>query len=226
MRFCVECGKEGDKLINGLCVECSSKFFDIILPKSIGINICKECGAAQKKEQWVIEREPTKNAIFENLKFTEEAELKDFYIKEIKGDQYLKQLEVSVVVNYSGLEIERKKMIEMKMRYVLCPSCGKKHGGYYEAKLQLRGEIPDRWMECITEAYAEDVRGGIDLYFPSLSEERESVKKLIALKGAEKKESKKLHTVKDGKSVYKYTTLLRFDEGSDNSRKQKRRKRG
>jgi len=226
MRFCVECGKETEELFDGLCAECASNHVDVRLPEVISIEICRDCGARKKGNIWVQDegKERIKNVILENLE--ESAYLKEIDVKNIKGDPYLQLFAVSMVLDAFGIEIRREKKVGVKIKYTLCPSCGKKHGGYYEAKLQLRGKIPDKWEDCITEAYAEDVKGGIDLYFPSLSEEREAVKKMLALKSAEQKESKKLHTVRDGKSVYKYTTLLRFDEGSDNSRKQKRRKRG
>ncbi|MDY6986334.1 MAG: NMD3-related protein [Candidatus Thermoplasmatota archaeon] len=228
MRFCVECGKETEKLFDGLCAECASKHIEVKLPETITLEVCRDCGARKKGNLWVEEedKDPLKDVILENLTFERSAQLEEIDVKSIKGDPYLQLFEVSVILNAFGIEIKREKKIEVKVKYALCPSCGKKHGGYYEAKLQLRGKIPDGWEDYITEAYAEDVKGGIDLYFPSLSEEKEVVKKIRDLKSAEKKESKKLHTAKDGKRIYKYTTLLRFDEGSDNSRKQKRRKRG
>jgi nonsense-mediated mRNA decay protein 3 len=140
----------------------------------------------------------------------------------LSGDEYAQNWEVHAVMDSFGQKIERTAEIKVRIRYVLCPSCARKRGGYYEAKLQLRGRIPEDWEKNVTEAYAENVKGGIDLYFSSLADERAVVKKFTSMRNVEVKESKKLHTVKNGKAIYKYTTLLRFDEAGNNSRKQKR----
>lgn len=227
MRFCVECGKETERIFDGLCAECAAERVELVLPKVMSIEYCKECGSLKKGKNWQEEKDPLLSAVRGEMKLLpEEATLNDLEIRETGGDPYLKLFEMTASISAFGVDLIRKRTVEIRIHRSLCPSCGKKHGGYYEAKLQLRGSIPDNWENSIKEAYAEETRGGIDLYFPSLAEEKDSVKRLLSLRNAERKESKKLHTVKDGKNVYKYTTLLRFYESSDIGGKQKRRRRG
>lgn len=227
MRFCVECGKETERIFEGLCAECAAEHVDMVLPKVMSIEYCKECGVMKKGKNWQEEEDPLLSAVRSEMSLLPaEATLNDIEIREIGGDPYLKLFEITVNISAFGVDVTRRRTAEIRIHRSLCPSCGKKHGGYYEAKLQLRGKIPDNWEDSITEAYAEETGGGIDLYFPSLAEEKNSVKRLLSVRSAERKESKKLHTVKDGKNVYKYTTLLRFYESSDNGGKQKRRRRG
>ena len=221
MKFCVECGKNINETFNGLCAECASKRAGIEIPEVIDVVLCKDCGVRMKRKNWVNEEDHIREAVEENL------EVKDAVIRKVdlsllSGDEYAQNWEVHAVMDSFGQKIERMVEIKVRIRYVLCPSCARKRGGYYEAKLQLRGRIPEGWEKNMTEAYAEDVKGGIDLYFSSLADERAVVKKFTSMKNVEVKESKKLHTVKNGKAIYKYTTLLRFDENSHNSRKQKR----
>jgi nonsense-mediated mRNA decay protein 3 len=221
MKFCVECGKNINETFNGLCAECASKRAGIEIPEVIDVVLCKDCGVRMKRKNWVNEEDHIREAVEENLK-VKDAVIRKMDLSLLSGDEYAQNWEVRAVMDSFGQKIERMVEIKVRIRYVLCPSCARKRGGYYEAKLQLRGRIPEDWEKNVTEAYAEDVTGGIDLYFSSLADERAVVKKFTSMRNVEVKESKKLHTVKNGKAIYKYTTLLRFDEAGNNSRKQKR----
>jgi nonsense-mediated mRNA decay protein 3 len=221
MKFCVECGKDVSETFNGLCSECASKRAGIKIPEIIDLVLCKDCGLRMKRKNWVNEADHIREAVEENLE-ERDAVLRKMDLNLLSGDEYAQNWEVHAVMDSFGQKIERTAETKIRIRYVLCPSCARKRGGYYEAKLQLRGRIPEDWEKHVTEAYAENVKGGIDLYFSSLADERTVVKKFASMRNVEVKESKKLHTVKNGKAIYKYTTLLRFDENSHNSRKQKR----
>jgi nonsense-mediated mRNA decay protein 3 len=211
MKFCVECGKSENNLIDGMCPSCFVQKTKILsFPKEISIQVCKDCGARKRKNSWIRdEQDMIRSSIIENV-VLKKGKLVDLTFEKVKGDRYKGCYNVNFLLEHRGIEFEKKEQVEIRIKHSLCDECSRKRSGYYEAIVQIRGNIPERWEEEIREARVGEVKTGFDLYFLSLSDAREAAKKLIRKYGGEHKESKKLHTVKDGKRIYKFTILLRF----------------
>lgn len=107
---------------------------------------------------------------------------------------------------------------ENKIEKSICPRCSRILGRYYEAIIQLRGNINDDILKFIDKMMknkksfyrSEILKEGIDLYV-----ERKAVAKSVAeqLKRNFKcklKKSFKLITKRDGKDVYRTIILARF----------------
>ncbi|MDD2532661.1 MAG: NMD3-related protein [Candidatus Methanomethylophilaceae archaeon] len=57
--FCVECGKETDKTVDGACVECFVKDKPLVkLPHHVDLQICTNCEEYALNKTWV-EMEPS-----------------------------------------------------------------------------------------------------------------------------------------------------------------------
>jgi NMD protein affecting ribosome stability and mRNA decay len=211
MKFCVECGKSENNLIDGMCPSCFVQKTKILsFPKEISIQVCKDCGARKRKNSWIRnEQNMIRSSIIENV-VLKKGKLVDLTFEKVKGDRYKSCYNVNFLLEHRGIEFEKKEQVDIRIKYSLCDECSRKRSGYYEAIVQIRGNIPERWEEEIREARVGEVKTGFNLYFLSLSDAREAAKKLIKKYGGEHKESKKLHTVKDGKRIYKFTILLRF----------------
>ena len=211
MKFCVECGKEENNLVDGMCPNCFIQNTEIlILPKVIDIQICKDCGIRKRKNIWARnEDDAIKRSIIEKM-ILKNGKLIDLDFEKIKGDRYRSYYDVNFLLEYKGITFKKKTQIEIRIKYMICDECSRKRSGYYEAILQMRGNIPEKWEKEITEARMEKVKTGFDLYFSDFSKARGAAKNFIKKYGAEHKESKKLHTVKDGKRLYRFTILLRF----------------
>ena len=162
---------------------------------------CRDCGQMKMHGNWT----PSEDPILDLIKTTmDNKNIKKYTIEEIKGDPYRVFYAIHVQLPEPDIEFE------IRIKHILCEKCSKKRGGYYEAKVQLRGNIPEEWEDAVQDARIEKIRGGFDLYFFSITQAMLFAKSFGKKHKAEKKESRKLYTVKDGKKIYKTTILLRF----------------
>ena len=97
----------------------------------------------------------------------------------------------------------------------------KMRSGYYEAKLQLRGNIPVNIIEFIENHIGkmrnknaffrpERVKSGIDIYVGSKSSANNLAEQMKRQLKAELKRSYKLHTRREGKNIYRDVISVRF----------------
>ncbi|HEC82293.1 MAG TPA: hypothetical protein ENI53_00200 [Thermoplasmatales archaeon] len=213
--FCVECGKKG-KTYNGLCLDCyikRYKFFDF--PSEIKIEFCKSCNSYKINNQW------KKGDIHKDI----EEYLKKNVRAEIKHEIFFDKNNILKIKGFfEGRHIEVKKEIKVKERYVTCPKCSLKKGGYYEAIIQVRGAYKKRFEEVDElikkrveerESYImkiEDVRGGKDYYIGNKKVAERIAKEIKDDFSGILKSSKSLVGVKDGNRIYRYTYSIRFLE--------------
>lgn len=229
--FCVECGKEGE-LYQGLCVDCyMAKNVFITIPKHIDVEICANCGARKKGKGWVFGGEnPIEESIIENAKRHKNVTDFDIHITPTFEDE--SNVSVRVITHAIVHDLKAKEEHETKIRIkrVVCDECSKQHGGYWEAKVQLRGskrglsqEDLEKAMELVDLTVSvrerkdkgafitkiEEIHNGLDFYLGSKSLGKAIAKKLANEFGGELKESHKLVGRKDGKDVYRTTYAVR-----------------
>jgi len=235
--FCVECGSEGE-LHKGLCRQCFiEKNILVTLPKNIDVLMCPHCGSRQKGKGWVqsdfenIEL-VVKEVISENAKTHDEVE--DFNISvnlnlEDENNILVNVVSEAEVGEWKGAE---EHAVRFRIKPQVCPECSRQQGGYWEAKVQLRGadkglnlEEEERAMDIVDSLFAskekdrgafltkvERMHGGLDFYIGSNSMGKLVSKELASAFGGSVKESHKLVGRKDGKDVYRKTYSVRMSQ--------------
>jgi nonsense-mediated mRNA decay protein 3 len=233
--FCVECGFEG-KLFQSLCSNCFlKKNVFITIPKSIDVEVCVHCGSWKKKKNWVTveDEDLIREIILENLK--RESNVSDFDMHITQDFKDERNINVDVITHSTvlGLKAEEKHSAKVRIKRTVCSECSKQQGGYWEAKVQLRGgkrsldENELDWAQEVvdTEVSArekkhrdafiskvEEVHGGLDFYFGSNSLGKNISKRLASEFGGSIKESRKLIGRKDGKDIYRMTYSVRASD--------------
>ncbi len=230
--FCVECGKEGE-LFKGLCSDCFlKKNVFVTIPKNIDADVCVQCGSWKKKRRWVaVEDEDfIREVILENIK--RESEVSDLEVQISENFEDENNISVNVITRSTvlGLNAEEDYLTKVRIKRNICGECSKQHGGYWEAKVQLRGGKRDldedelnRALEIVDSEVSfrekrdrnafvskvENVHGGLDFYFGSNSLGKNISKKLASEFGGTIKESQKLVGKKEGKDIYRMTYVVR-----------------
>jgi len=226
--FCVECGKEGKIVQDGLCLDCYIKKYSpfFILPKTIDLQRCVSCGAFRYKNSWLdISLEKVLEKILDSKTKTELKKLK------VKIECKEKQDSADCIVTSSGymddFKIEEKHKILVRKIRTICQNCSRKAGGYFEAILQLRGKVDKEIIRDVEELIErEAIKGrkdafiskikktgnGVDFYIGKKEIARNVVKRLHEKFGGEVKTSPKLAGVRDGRRTYRMTYLLRLPE--------------
>lgn len=134
----------------------------------------------------------------------------------------------------SGLKAQEEHNVRLRIRPQICPECSRQEGGYWEAKVQLRGsekglnkEEEERAMDKVESMVVsregekgafvtkvERMHGGLDFYLGSNSLGKLVSKELAQTFGGSVKESHKLVGRKDGKDVYRTTYAVRMSQFS------------
>ncbi len=110
-----------------------------------------------------------------------------------------------------------EKKLHLKITRRTCDECFKKSSGYYEAIVQLRGDPKkvdkeagsiDRWLQnrnaFVTKS--DRIEGGYDVYVSS----KNLISEYFMQRKMKPKKSWTLYGIKEGKSVYRNTYLVRL----------------
>ncbi len=213
MKFCFLCGKKTEKLINGYCEECYNKKFHLIkVPKEIIIVKCSKCDRIKEKNKWKdIE-------IDEFLKNKIEILGKNVEIKIEKND--ILKIYAKGFLKDSKKIKEEIHEVKFKIEYEICPLCSKKYRNYYEAIIQIRGNITSDDINSIDDIVLmkkgfyriEKVKGGYDLFISNKYLAEKIANFLRKKYKTEIKRSYKLVTSKEGKDIYKNIILVRISD--------------
>jgi nonsense-mediated mRNA decay protein 3 len=233
--FCVECGKE-QKLFGGLCSDCFlKKNVFITIPKNIDVEVCVHCGSWKKKKNWVTVEDGNliSEVLLENLK--RESDVSDFDMHITQDFEDEKNINVDLITHSTvlGLKAEEKHSTKVRIKRTVCSECSKQQGGYWEAKVQLRGgkrrldeneldwalEVVDTEVSIREKKHrdafiskVEKVHGGLDFYFGSNNLGKNISKRLASEFGGSIKESRKLVGRKDGNDIYRMTYAVRASD--------------
>jgi len=204
--LCAKCGKK-EAITKGLCRDCYLEKVELDLPKRIELDRC-ECGAIYHRGSWGIEIDSILRDVLERkLRRAEfSAKVKKYSLTEKKG-RLLAEVEIEVKVPEIHASKVVKKELELAFRRRLCTKCIRKRGGYYEAKVQLRGIGIDEAKEILTRfaeevSKVEEAKGGADLYFVSKSAAKKLASELKR-RGFMVKRSAKLVGMKKGKRLFR-----------------------
>jgi len=227
--LCPVCGKEVEKLYEGMCKECFLRENELFsIPNVIDVTVCKECGSYMLGKSWIHKSKNIEEIIGEhiikNLKVDSNVNAFWVNIKLFEEDEKNYNAEISVGGNIYDFSFEQSKYVKIRIHKSLCDICSRKYSGYYEAIIQLRGpensiidalkEIRSEFENNIKEFVLkeEKVKGGIDVYVSSYKLARKIIRRLHEEYGGEIKETTSLHTRKEGKDVYRFTYLYRVPE--------------
>ncbi|MEA1993829.1 MAG: 60S ribosomal export protein NMD3 [Euryarchaeota archaeon] len=200
MRCCI-CGKETEKIKEGMCESCFAKEKSpFSIKKRIKIPVCKHCGAFYlSKWEYGTVQEMIEAAVFYHITPERGFEI----VEEINRDGGEDQIRVKFTQSEKeiDLDIELLAVNEFKIvqnlsskiiiEHTICKRCSRVHGGYYEAILQLRRkdavltreekeeiiDIVRKTNEKEKVSDLKDRKEGIDLYFIS----KRAAKKVLTL---------------------------------------------
>ncbi len=211
MKFCFICGKKTEKLIKGYCEECYNKKFQLIeIPKEIFVTICTKCNKIKEKNMW------------------KDIEIDEFLRNKIKilGKDIKIRFEINDALKvYAKGFLEGSKNlkeefyeVKLKINKQVCLECSRKFGEYYEAIIQIRGNLTNDDINSIDDIVLmgkgfyriKEVKGGYDLFISNKSLAEKITEFLRKKYKAEIKKSYKLVTSKQGKDIYRNIILVRI----------------
>jgi nonsense-mediated mRNA decay protein 3 len=229
-RFCFVCGTVTEELIEGRCPKCLLRDVEVLkFPRRVTARVCRECLRYMSRGRWIAPEDPEMSAALAVRSSLEElippnVLEKDFSLGEpsvISPKKASLPYEVRVTYTYKGVKHEESRRGRARISLVLCEDCARKHGGYYEAVLQLRGqdglggevlEELDAVLEGVRDAVSEvrTVRKGVDVYMDSLSKARKAAKALRDRLGCEIRESSKLVGMRKGRAFHRVNISLKL----------------
>jgi nonsense-mediated mRNA decay protein 3 len=235
--FCVECGKETDRTVNGLCLECFLKDRQLLsLPDHVDLQVCTGCGQFYRHGEFrhMEPEEAAVQAAVEVLECIPEARVTSVS----PALSWLDDSNVSVIltckVAIGDFETEAAAGTIVRIKNTVCKICSRRTGNYYEAILQVRSagktldpelqdEVLARVEKLVDAAMATDpnafitkmeiVPGGVDVYLSLIALGRACERDLADTYAAETDESSKLvGQTRDGLDMYRVTCLVRLPE--------------
>ncbi len=233
-KFCPKCGKDANKLYDGLCSECFLTKFNFAekLPDKLSVRNCKECGKFFNEEK-----------SFKTLEDGIEAHLKHLKNKEIESISYRvanNKLIVTLHSKINGLKKKEEKTLQFNQPKILCKFCSMKVSGYFTSIMQLRGKFDKElvmkeidWLMKRLESVDETAfiskiveKGhGVDLYFGSKTAANKIAKYFKERYKTRNKLSSTLYGTKLGKRLFRDTVLVLFGESENEIRGRKKSRR-
>ncbi len=229
--FCVECGAEGPTY-EGLCAKCFSKKHPVVdPPQFLDIDRCTSCGSYRLGSGWskmdrdmaisrLLRESVPARAPFQRVTFTHVAR---------EEDTNNLALTVKALGRFEDLEVLRDFRVRARIKPSLCEICQKQKGRYYEGILQVRGdgrELTSREARAVRtfvaarvdrsrepEAFVsriEEVHGGLDFYVSTNAMGKTLARELADAFGGTMAASPKLFGQKEGREVYRVTSLVRL----------------
>ncbi|WP_406657054.1 60S ribosomal export protein NMD3 [Methanolobus sp. ZRKC2] len=236
--ICPKCGKDAERLVDGLCQKCFFKSSDLVqVPQVLHAKICSNCGARFSRGRWTNDLnidEIVIQTVENELLIHEKADNIELYIEPRQMTPHLYRAKVEVDALVVGEQLHQEVETEVRITRLACDMCSRVSGGYFESILQIRATnrrlTDDEKKECMDIvnsiltrmrkkgdrmafiSNSIDDRDGIDLYMGSANASRDICKEIISEFGGSFSESPNLFTRKDGKDVYRITFALRLPE--------------
>lgn len=213
-KFCFVCGNRTDRLAEGKCEDCLRKRAFVELPEKIEITQCSKCKKALSRNKWVdfnIEKivEGLGKARGNVAKVEAKADLKKitatFFLTPHSSDEVIKETHEAV----------------FHINKIICSSCSRKHSGYYEAVLQLRG-FDENDLEKLSDVFGmlerktfyriNEVKGGFDVKVGNKLAVGAAAGDVRKKFPSDIKKSSKIVTKIDGRDVHRKFILIRKSE--------------
>ena len=230
--FCVECGAEGP-VYEGVCASCFGKKHPLVEPPAyVDVPRCAQCGAFHFQSGW--SRVDLDAAIprllrerirplppFDNMTFTHA-------LREEDPNNYF--LTVTATGRFDDLYQGQDFHVRLRIKPSMCDTCQKQAGRYYEGILQVRAEDRDlttaemRSVRTLVLARVErgrdegadfvsrteEIHGGLDFYVSTNRLGARLAKEIVEAFGGSISASPKLFGQRQGKEIYRVTTLVRL----------------
>ena len=237
--FCVNCGKEGEDTIKGLCVDC---FLDgrvmVALPHHVNLERCTNCEEYSVGRSWKQMEldDAAEDAAVDSMMVIKESVVTDVGTAFEKLDDRNFTVSLEVTTDTQGYISVNIASTTVRLKNVVCKRCSRQLGNYYESTLQVRSGTKDldekirdeivRKVRNDVESAAknnrslfitrvEEVSGGVDMLLSSISMGRTLARDLADSYGGEYKESSKLvGKTDDGRDMHRLTYLVRLPEYS------------
>ena len=235
--FCVECGKEIEHGVHGLCMECFLKDRQLIsLPAHVDLTVCSNCGEFFTHGEWAVMRpeDAISNAVRDEVTAIKEARITGAEVTLVPLDDFNYSVTLTCQVDIDGYQTGAAATTVLRIKNGVCKRCSRKTGQYYEAILQIRGRekkldpvlqdevlarvenYVDGTAERDRDAFItkmELVPGGVDVYLSQISLGRALVKMLGDDYCAQTDEAAKLvGQTADGLDMYRVNYLVRLPE--------------
>jgi NMD protein affecting ribosome stability and mRNA decay len=209
--FCFICGRSATKFFAGYCAECLKERKQLFEPpKRVIITICKMCKRVKFGKGWQ-EFDAAKHI---RMHSKIHGEITEFIVKETDDN-----LDVSVTGRLpEGLSKAEHYVVELKKNYVTCSDDVRATGGYYEAVLQLRGNVTEHILKIVDKEIrnagsfytTEVLREGINLKIGSKAAIEVAAAKMKRM-GATLTRSFRLVAEKGGKRITRTVIAARFE---------------
>lgn len=230
--FCVECGREGPTT-GGLCPACFARKHPLVNPSPhVDVPRCQNCGSLLIGSAWTrADLEEAVPAIlrakvpplppFARVRFTHVARAED-------ANNFA--LTVKASASHEGLDLVQAFHTRLRLKPSLCETCAKQRSRYFEGIVQVRAEdrglTPGELRAVRTFVQArvdraaresseflsrvEATHGGLDFYVSSNALGKILARELSSAFGGTVTTSSKLFGQKQGKEVYRVTSLVRL----------------
>lgn len=220
-KFCPRCGQETDMLYGEekkLCPDCFTDVNSLVdLPSEIEITTCTVCGRMRHSGNW-IEAYSIEDQLAEAFSdLTEDLKIELQYWE--NDDE-----EFKVRVHLYDRQIKDHEDVDVEWVEEQCPDCARFQGGFYKAKIQLRGEdlepisdnIVDKAAELTNEnrsdflSNVEKVDNGLDFYLSTENMNKKILSMLRDKYDPEIERSYELVGEDDGQRVYRNVVSVRL----------------
>jgi nonsense-mediated mRNA decay protein 3 len=230
--FCVECGAEG-AVYRGVCASCFAKKHPVVEPPAnLDVPRCQQCGSFHFRSGWSrVELDAAITQLlrdqvralppFEHIAFGHEAREED-------ANNY--RLMVKALGQFEDLRQTQDFHTRLRIKPSICDMCAKQAGRYYEGILQVRAEDRDLTpaeMRAVGTlvlsrvergrddtgdfvSRTEEVHGGLDFYVSTNALGARLAREIAESFGGTVTASPKLYGQKQGKEIYRVTSLVRL----------------
>ena len=134
-RFCANCGKETDKLLNNICPKCYSELKEIKVPKRLIQRVCPKCKAIFAQGLWIRSKQSLESSLSDKLRKklqVREAE----EIKEVAVD--LENSRAKIKATILGQDFNINEQLNIDILKQLCKECRELQIKKHNVKIQLR----------------------------------------------------------------------------------------
>lgn len=230
--FCIVCGAPPPVYEGRMCEHCLRSRTELsLIPDRLQQSRCSKCKLHQVGKGWsdAGQIEIAEQRVQENLVILQDAEDVDVSLSIEPIDDRTTRIHIHVSANYQRLPFEDTHETLLQTSDVVCQTCSRKDGSYFEAEFQIRStgrRLDSRELASIRATLDEmildsaddpmffvtkegPVQGGWDLQLGSKSMARMWSRKLINRFGGTSKETSTVIGVKDGAEVTRLTLSYR-----------------
>ncbi|MFH0929584.1 MAG: NMD3-related protein [Candidatus Aenigmatarchaeota archaeon] len=210
MKFCFVCGKKTNELVDGYCEDCYNDKFSLLkVPKELTVKMCTRCNMIKHRNRWMdIKVEDVLRDKIEVLGRAVDLKIDIDDNITIKAKGFLKDCKKSKKESYD---------IRLKINKIVCPTCSRASGGYYEAIIQLRGKTEEAMDFLVDQAvkeqknYRAEQKGRcFDVYIMDKHFANSVANAMIKRFKARIKKSFRIVTKKEGKDIYRSVIVVRI----------------